>query len=333
MKNELALIFRSQKKNRFSIEKVYKPIESFEFVKSIKLKDDLNSILSFFKIIFFCLNIKQKIIHVTGDVHFVIFILFWKKSILTIHDLNHYESMKSGIRKSFYSLFWFYLPLKFANKVVTISPFTKIQLQNNFKVLDSKIIVIPNSFIHPEKSITRRKTYHKYIILFIGSTENKNLKRLIEAIDTPELVNIVELEIVGKQTLEIINKLNNCKISYTISCNLTEEELNNKYLTSNVLFFASTKEGFGLPILEAQSRGLNVITSTTTSMPFVAGNGAIFVNPYKVKEIRAAILDLIYDKVNKEELVENGYANINRFSEKDFINSYFKLYNSFFVHL
>jgi len=143
---EIALVYRSYKNKRYSIETLFSLLNKQENVKKIVLPKDLNSIYNFFKLWVFLLNIKQKVIHITGDVHYVAIFLFWKKNIITIHDLNHYESLK-GIKKLIYGLIWFRLPLKIANKIVAISPFTKYQIQKYFDINEKKIVVIPNSFL------------------------------------------------------------------------------------------------------------------------------------------------------------------------------------------
>jgi glycosyltransferase involved in cell wall biosynthesis len=76
---------------------------------------------------------------------------------------------------------------------------------------------------------------------------------------------------------------------------ITSKQLGLEYKSSDLLYFASTKEGFGLPILEAQSLVIPVITSNTTAMPFVAGEGALIIDPYSVDSIRDGLL-LFIDK-------------------------------------
>lgn len=84
--------------------------------------------------------------------------------------------------------------------------------------------------------------------------------------------------------------------------------------SAEVLLLPSFYEGFGLPILEAQACGVPVITSNVASMPEVAGEGAIFVNPYNVDEISKAISRIIQSKEKKDELVRKGFENIKKFS-------------------
>jgi glycosyltransferase involved in cell wall biosynthesis len=325
MNQKVALIFRSEINKRFSIEKVFQPLESSFFIEKLILKHELDSISSFFKILLFCIKIKQKVIHVTGDVHYLIWMLFWKKSILTVHDLNHLEAMPNGIRRTIYKLLWFDLPFLFANKIIAISPYTLSQIQKHFKILPHKIEVIPNSFQSSidVEFIKSSSTNEKFKILTIGNAENKNLLNLIKAVSG---IKEVEIHFVGLQSQEILNQLINHHIAYSVSYNLSEKELSFKYFDSNLLYFVSTKEGFGLPILEAQSRGLPVLTSTTTSMPFVAGDGAVFANPYDVEDIRNKILKFVTKKIDIDVLIKKGHENTKRFTVESLINSYHRVY-------
>lgn len=326
IKNEIALIFRSKLIKRFSIETLFYPIKKKGNIKIIELPYDFNSFLNLFKIFNFLIKIKQKVIHITGDINYVAIFLFWKKIIITVHDLNHLESLK-GLKKIVYYLIWFRLPLNLATKIVVISPYTKLQLLKHLKLDEKKIIVIPNTFLKFKplelEKIIRNHSFFQ--ILCIGSTENKNIERLIESMDQNDGVF---LRLIGFYPNEIIDKLNLKNLKYSITNNLNRNELAIEYLSSDLVFFASTKEGFGLPILEAQSLGIPVLTSNTTSMPYVAGDGAVIVDPYSVSLIREKILLFVNKQINLQELKDKGYANLERFSESSFIKEYEKVYNS-----
>ena len=85
-------------------------------------------------------------------------------------------------------------------------------------------------------------------------------------------------------------------------------------------------EGFGVPILEANALGRPVITSTTTAMPEVAGEGAVLVDPYKPEEIRQAVQRLIEDDAFRMDLVKKGYQNVQRFKPEMVAAKYEELY-------
>ena len=78
--------------------------------------------------------------------------------------------------------------------------------------------------------------------------------------------------------------------------------------------FVSLYEGFGIPIIEAQAAGTPVITSNISSMPEAAGEGAILVDPYSVENIAAELEHVIENSTLREQLIEKGYANAQRFS-------------------
>jgi glycosyltransferase involved in cell wall biosynthesis len=323
---EIALIYRSDKKKRYSIETLFSPIDEQINIKKIVLPEDLNSIYNLYKLWLFLLRIKQEVIHITGDVHYVAILLFWKKNIITVHDLNNFERLK-GLKKIIYGFIWFYLPLKIANKIVAISPYTKYQIQNYFNINEKKIVVIPNSFLKFKSSNVSCTKIDKSIfqILCIGTTENKNIDRLIDAVVGIEKVRI---RLIGNQSSELVNKLKTKRINFSMVSNLSRDELRDEYNSSNILYFASTKEGFGLPILEAQSLGIPVITSKTTAMPYVSGEGAVLVDPYSVESIRETLLLFVNRGMDIEDLKEKGFKNIERFTMFNFIESYKNLYNA-----
>ena len=100
------------------------------------------------------------------------------------------------------------------------------------------------------------------------------------------------------------------------------------YKNADIISFISTYEGFGLPILEAQSIGRPVITSNISSMPEVAGDGALFADPYDVASIRKGILNLINNETLREDLILKGLNNILRFQPKLIAEQYAELYRN-----
>jgi glycosyltransferase involved in cell wall biosynthesis len=97
-------------------------------------------------------------------------------------------------------------------------------------------------------------------------------------------------------------------------------------VSSDILFFASTFEGFGMPILEAQAIGRVVVTSNILSMPEVGGNAALYVDPYSIEQIRDAICILKNDKILRNSLIDKGFENIKRFNPDTIAFQYEALY-------
>ena len=95
---------------------------------------------------------------------------------------------------------------------------------------------------------------------------------------------------------------------------ISEQEKWRLLKNADCFAFPSFYEGFGIPILEAQQVGCPVLTSNISSMPEVAGEGAILVNPDNIEEIAEAMRKIISDNDFKNNLIEKGYQNVNNFS-------------------
>lgn len=322
-KNKIALLFRKKISNRHSIENLFAKFQDYENISFHYLPCNLSSIRSLFRIFLFVFRekIDAKILHITGDVQYMAIFYPFKKIIITVHDTYHIQSL-NGIKKNIYLFFWFYLPFLIANKIVAISEETKRNLIELFPSFKNKIVTINNGITL--KNFTRIKTEKNNKILAIGSSENKNIIRLIEAIKITPIK--FELVILGKQNEIIIDALNSSGLKYRIFVDLNEEELNECYLNSEMLFFASTQEGFGLPIIEGQHYGIPIITSKIEPMKSIAGDGAVLVNPYSVEEIANAIQELHYNINFKLNIIEKGFVNKEKFNFEIFKNNYFELY-------
>ena len=125
----------------------------------------------------------------------------------------------------------------------------------------------------------------------------------------------LKLIIIGELSIYQKNLLSNNKIDYKNYVGINNNYLINKYFKSDILVFVSVYEGFGVPIIEAQKIGRAVITSNLYPMKYVAGNGALLVNPKSVKSIKSGILKIINNSRLRDNLINNGYKNVNRFKK------------------
>ncbi len=87
---------------------------------------------------------------------------------------------------------------------------------------------------------------------------------------------------------------------------LSAETLATAYADADVVAYISLYEGFGLPVLEAMSAGAPVITSNTSSLPEVAGDAALLVDPEDVEEIADAVARVLTDPALAEDLRRRG---------------------------
>ena len=228
------LIFRKNSPDRKSIENVFLPLQKITSLRTIILPTDLKSVKDFFELMALSLRVKEKIVHITGDVHYMATFLFWKKVVLTIHDCNHYEKL-SGLRKFLMGFIWYRLPILCSNRIILISPAAKDQLLKHFKVKEAKLDIIPNSFIPVEKYIAS-KANSEFTILSIGSLELKNRKRLIQAVSELENCKII---FVGRLSNELEKSLRSYQINYTQRFDIDRKDLEKAYCESDLLFFAS----------------------------------------------------------------------------------------------
>lgn len=261
--------------------------------------------------------------HVTGDVHYLTYLLSRRKSILTIHDCEML-SRSTGMKHWLLWYFWFWLPEKRCRIIVAISEETKKQIIRYLRCSPEKIVVIHDPLSDIFSPVPRQFDRVRPRLLQIGTKENKNISRLVEAISGLEVV----LVIVGKLTEGISKLLESECIIYENHVGITDQELVDLYVHSDLLTFVSTSEGFGLPIIEAQAIGRAVVTSNLSSMPEVAGMGACLVDPFDVKSIRDGIVRMIEDCKYREDVINMGFSNVERYRAKNIATEYADLYRS-----
>ena len=120
--------------------------------------------------------------------------------------------------------------------------------------------------------------------------------------------------------------LKNFKIEYKNLFQVSFQEVIKCYETSDIVSFVSFHEGFGMPIIEANTLGRPVVSSNVCSIPEVAGDAAVLVDPNNVGEIRSALCALIDDEEKWNEYVKRGLKNAKRFSIRNISMQYIELY-------
>ena len=307
----MVVYFHRNKRLGFSINKVTQTlIKHIDNKKEYFVPEHTASLSSIIKNIIFVMRHRDKksINHVTGDIHYCILGLLGCKSVLTIHDTVLLDFNKMPIIKRFFAEYlWFRIPLRIATKVVCISEATKKSVCRYTKRKD--IEVIYDSIENTEISRRSQNISGKTRILIVGTKTNKNIERTIIALKGLD----VRLTIIGKLSKEQKILLSNCSTEYINKYNLTDDEMVSEYRNADILSFISLFEGFGMPILEANQQGLPIVCSNIPVLKEVAGDSAIFVDPYNTTKIHEAFIDLITNKDLRIKIVDAGYNNIKRF--------------------
>lgn len=262
--------------------------------------------------------------HITGDVHYRALWLQSKNTILTIHDIGHYEITLKGLKKAIYKWLWLKWPLSHVKYVTCVSAFTRNRIVEKLGIDPAKIHVIynplPTNFNYTSRTFRPRCP----VILQIGKGNHKNREGLIQAVKgiPCKLIFIGELKEEHKTLLQAHN------IDFENPINVAAEQMPSYYINADIIYFASFYEGFGLPIIESQAVGRPVITSNCASMPEIAGDGAVLVNPGSIVEIQNAIKRLLNDEGFYNKIVLLGIQNVKRFRLSEIAEQYFKLYST-----
>ena len=224
------------------------------------------------------------------------------KSMNVFHDLNfeHYPDDLPYPERTFYRHYFPQYAHK-AHRIATVSEFSKLDIIRQYKVSPDKIDVVYNGvnerygpIPEPEKVMVRLKYTegHPYFV-FIGALHpRKNLTNLFKAFDLfrKDTGIGMKLMIIGQKkwwTKPIKEAYDSMQFSHdVIFCGRLEPmELNRVISSATAMTYVSYFEGFGIPILEAFHCETPVITSNITSMPEVAGDAAILVDPFSIQSI------------------------------------------------
>lgn len=259
--------------------------------------------------------------HVTGDVHYLTYFLDRRRTLLTVLDCIPLDR-HSWVKFWLLWFFWYWLPEKRCTAIAVISQATRDRLLHYLRCDPGKIHVIYCNVSDEFQSDPKAFNVTRPRILHVGARANKNLERHVAALAGLECV----LVIIGELSERQCDLLAQHGICYENHVSLSREALLEQYMQSDMLLFASTYEGFGLPIVEAQAVGRPVVTSDLLSMPEVAGGAACLVDPFDVQSIRAGVCRVIDERDYRENLVRIGFENVRRFRVQEIARQYAALY-------
>lgn len=273
--------------------------------------------------VFYAFFYQGPVNHITGDIHYINLLFARKSTILTIHDCGPMQH-GSKFQKAVFKWLWLKIPVWKSMYITTVSEYSKSDILMYTNCPPDKVKVVPVCVSSIFKPSTRIFNVNCPVILQIGSAENKNIARLIEAISTIRC----HLVIIGRLEESKERMLRQFNISYENKYDLSTEEVFKEYQNCDIVSFVSTLEGFGMPIVEANWVERVVIAGSNSSMPEVAGGSALLVDAYSIDEIRKGIFKLIRNPELRESLLAKGRQNRDRFLTKNVAEQYLEVYES-----
>jgi glycosyltransferase involved in cell wall biosynthesis len=231
-----------------------------------------------------------------------------------------------------------------ADQVIAPSEATKADIVRHLQINPQRIAVIPwgcdDRFQpggDPEHFAAVQQRYHlpAQYLLFVGTLEpRKNLTTLLHAyamLRAERRGGDLKLVVVGRTGwlyADIFDTVNTLALDEDVIFTgfVDDEDLPSLYRGAQLLVFPSLYEGFGLPILEAMASGVPVISSNLASMPEVAGNAAILVDPHDPKAIAEGIARVLAEERLREALIQKGLARARCFTWESVAQKTLELY-------
>ncbi len=254
-----------------------------------------------------------------------------RRSLVTVHDVGYrYFPEAHPLGQRLYLDWSTRYNTRTAARVIAVSQATRQALLQSYGIPEDRVVVIPNGYtpaLEPVRDAQRLAAVRaRYgipgpYILYLGRIQpRKNLVRLIQAFArlAPAYPDL-SLVLAGPGGW----------LEEGIRAEIARQELRGRVLLpgyiaaedkaallsgARVFAFPSLYEGFGMPVLEAQACQVPVLTSATSSLPEVAGDGALLVNPLDVEAIAAGLRQLLEDEALCARLRANGLANLSRFA-------------------
>jgi len=253
------------------------------------------------------------------------------KSVGVIHDLNfeHFpEDIPYLVRKYYSNMFPRFA--RKASRIATVSEYSKSDIANTYHIDPDKIDVVYNgagSIFKPlqltEKEATKQIFSHgKDYFFFIGTLHpRKNLVNLFKAFDQFKKTDTEgrKLVLAGARMwwtdeIRLAYEGMEHRDDVIFTGRVTDDELASLMASALALTYVSYFEGFGIPILEAFHCDTPVITSNVTSMPEVAGNAAVLIDPFSITAIADAMQKMSSDSGFREKLIVEGRLQREQFS-------------------
>lgn len=270
--------------------------------------------------------------------------------IVTLHDIIYLENVdfKGTAYQNLGNLYRRFIVPKIVKKaglILTVSHFERENIIERLHLPADKVQVLYNGVSSKfnrqytkEDVETFRKQFHlpEKFIMFLGNTApKKNTRNVIKAfaeycLEEKNIIPLVLLDYKKELVSEILATLHRQDLidHFIFPGYIPHQQIALMYNAATLFLYPSLRESFGLPILEAMACGVPVITSTTSSMPEIAGDAARLVDPYNYKELSFAISTILGDESLQKLYTEKGLERVKQFTWKASAEKLVSLYES-----
>ena len=268
--------------------------------------------------------------------------------ILTLHDIIFLEPRDRRNRSVYQNLGWLYrrmvVPriLKKCHRIITVSQFEKKNIISKLGLPERQVAMIYNGYnewfrpMDDKDNIFSKYMPERGYLFFLGNTDpKKNTERTLVAyskyLERSAVKRKLLMADLDHQYLNDIierNRIENIRQNIVMPGYIVNCDLPFVYSGAFAFLYTSLRESFGIPLLEAMACGTPVVTSNTSSMPEIAGDKAILVNPESADEICEQLLHLENDKNFYQQQVEVGLQRSKLFSWKYTADQLLALYEA-----
>jgi glycosyltransferase involved in cell wall biosynthesis len=270
--------------------------------------------------------------------------------IVTVHDIIYLEQLdfKGSAYQNLGNIYRrFVVPTiaKKAKLILTVSEFEKQNIVKRMHLPENKVQVLYNGvgtqfndrYLKDDVEQFRRKYgLPAQFIMFLGNTApKKNTPNVIRAyvdfcIKNKSPIPLVLLDYKKELVEKHLNELNQSALlsQFVFPGYIPYAEIPLMYNAATVFLYPSLRESFGLPILEAMACGIPVITSTTSSMPEVAGQAAELIDPFNYKELSVALEKMLGNEELRRSYIEKGLQRAKKFTWKTSAEELLRIYKT-----
>lgn len=266
--------------------------------------------------------------------------------ILTLHDIIFLEKKQGRSGSLYQEMGWYYrkfvVPciLPKCRKIITVSDFERRRIKECLRLSDEQLIYIYNGFSSRFKPlddtflVTKKYIPSEEYLFFLGNTDpKKNVARTLKAYsiylnNSDKKLALLVADLTENHLDAILKSegIEDIKSKIYYPGYISHSDLPMVYSGAYAFLYTSLRESFGIPLLESMASGTPVITSNTSAMPEIAGEGAIFSNPMDANSISDKLLQLEKDREFYKQQVAYGLERVKSFSWRKTAEELLKLY-------